>query len=110
DALVTAVASLQTTPLAVQAGPLPQGAAPAVLPLPPLPNGAPAAAIAVSGGPGSTATPFFTLGGNTFESDVQRLVDGGFSRERAEALRRRADELALEQMRARYEAERDGRP
>lgn len=112
DTLVTAVEALQTAPtVAVQAGQVapPGPFAPATLP--PLPNGVPTGAVAIAAaGPGGGSLPFMLSNANTFENDVQRLVDGGFTRDRAEALRRRADELALEQMQARYEAERDGTP
>ena len=115
DTLVTAVEALQTVPTAaVQAGQVapPAAFAPATLAtLPPRPNGVPAGAVAIAAAaPVGGSLPFMLSSVNSFENDVQRLVEGGFTRDRAEALRRRADELALEQMQARYEAERDGRP
>lgn len=44
------------------------------------------------------------------ERNVDLLIEGGFTRERAEWLSRRVDELVLQGMQARYEAERNGEP
>src|SRR5690606_23247569 len=44
------------------------------------------------------------------EREVQRLVEAGFTRDRAEYIRRRGDELQFEVMQAQYEARRAGRP
>src|SRR5690606_31669857 len=112
----TAVAALQTVPpQAAQGAQVVQRApgatfTPVLPPSLPSPGSLPAGTVAFAApapGPGA-AWPLLNL--NSFEIDVQRLVDAGFTRERAEALRRRADELLLEQMQSRYEAERDGKP
>jgi hypothetical protein len=44
------------------------------------------------------------------ERQLQRLVDAGFTRERAEWIGRRTEELEVQALQARYEAQRSGQP
>jgi membrane-associated protease RseP (regulator of RpoE activity) len=80
----------------------PVATARALPPLPdlPLPGGGRTAAVFAGGAPGQVAGPLLQ----------QQLIDGGFTPARAEWIKQRADALALEQMQARYDAERNGQP
>jgi membrane-associated protease RseP (regulator of RpoE activity) len=59
---------------------------------------------------GGPAVMFAGRGAESAEAEINRLVEAGFTRQRAEWLRQRSDALAMEQMQARYDAERNGEP
>jgi membrane-associated protease RseP (regulator of RpoE activity) len=56
----------------------------------------------------NAVTTFTFPGANASERTVSRLVAGGFTPAEAERIRKRTDELTLEGMQARYEAQRNG--
>lgn len=64
--------------------------------------------VALGAGQEGRADPA-TLRERVRERQLQRLVEAGFSRERAEWIERRFEELEVESMQARFEAQRSGR-
>ena len=59
---------------------------------------------------GEGATDVATLRERQRERQLQRLVEAGFTRERAEWIDRRTEELEYQAMQAQYDAQRSGRP
>lgn len=59
---------------------------------------------------GEGAPDVATLRERQRERQLQRLVEAGFSRDRAEWIERRAEELEYQAMQAQYDAQRSGRP
>lgn len=62
-----------------------------------------------------TSRPLTNIGGRVSaeeirEREIERLVEAGFTRDRAEYIRRRSDELEYEVLQAQYEARRTGQP
>lgn len=62
--------------------------------------------LATEGGPPDVAT----LRERQRERRLERMVEAGFTRERAEWIERRTEELEYQAMQAQYEAQRTGRP
>ncbi len=62
--------------------------------------------LGTEGGPPDAAT----LRERQRERRLERMVDAGFTRERAEWIERRTEELEYQAMQAQYEAQRSGRP